>query len=198
MKRLLIGTNNSHKLVEIREILDGNTIKILSMDDVGINLEVEENGLTFSENALIKARELFKISGVPTLADDSGLVVEALGGAPGVFSARYSGVEGANKDNANIEKLLKELNQTNQNRKAYFACAIAFIDELGNEHIVEGQCHGSIDNQKRGINGFGYDPVFIVDGFNGKTMAELEPEIKNSISHRGNALRKIKKVLEQI
>ena len=196
--KLLIGTNNNYKLEEIREILQGSDIEVLSMDDAGIDVEVEENGLTFPENALIKARELFKISGVPTLADDSGLAVEALGGAPGVFSARYSGVDGVNKDNANIEKLLNELSrQTNQNRKAYFACAIAFIDELGNENVVEGQCHGSIGNQKRGNNGFGYDPVFIVDGFNGKTMAELEPEIKNSISHRGNALRKIKKVLEQ-
>ena len=196
--KLLIATNNNKKLNEIRKILDGSAIEILSMDDVGIDVEVEETGLTFAENALIKARELFKISGVPTLADDSGLVVEALGGAPGVFSARYSGVEGVNKDNANIEKLLKELSQTDQNRKAYFACAIALIDELGNENVVEGQCHGSIGNKKKGNNGFGYDPVFIVDGFNGKTMAELEPEIKNSISHRGNALRKIKKVLEQI
>ena len=196
--KLLIGTNNNNKLEEIREILQGINIEILSMNDAGIDVEVEENGRTFTENALIKARELFRISGVPTLADDSGLVVEALGGAPGVFSARYSGVEGVNKDNSNIEKLLKVLSQTSQNRKAYFACAIAFIDELGNEHVVEGQCHGSIGNQKKGNNGFGYDPVFIVDGFNGKSMAELEPEIKNSISHRGNALRKIKKVLEQI
>lgn len=196
--KLLIGTNNNNKLEEIREILDGSTMEILSLNDVGIDVEIEENGLTFSENALIKARELFKISGVSTLGDDSGLVVEALGGAPGVFSARYSGVDGVNRDNANIEKLLKELGQTNQNRKAYFACAIAFIDGLGNEHVVEGQCHGSIGYQKRGNKGFGYDPVFIVDGFNGKTMAELEPEIKNSISHRGNALRKINKVLEQI
>ena len=196
--KLLIATNNNKKLNEIREILYGSAIEVLSMDDVGIDVEVEESGLTFAENALIKARELFKISGVPTLADDSGLVVEALGGAPGVFSARYSGVEGVNKDNANIEKLLKELSKTDKNRKAYFMCAIAFIDELGNENVVEGQCHGSIGNEKKGNNGFGYDPVFIVDGFNGKTMAELEPEIKNSISHRGNALRKIKKVLEQI
>lgn len=196
--KILIGTNNAKKLKEIKEILADGEIDVLSMAEAGLDVEIEENGLTFAENALIKARELNKISGLPTLADDSGLVVEALGGAPGVFSARYSGVEGAGKDNANIDKLLKELSSHTENRIAYFACAIAFIDANGNEHSVEGRCHGSIGFARKGTNGFGYDPVFLVDGFDGKTMAELTPEIKNRISHRGIALKKIKKVLEQI
>jgi len=195
--KILIATNNINKVKEIREILKGSSIDVFSMDEAGIDADIEENGSTFSENALIKARELFRISGGPTLADDSGLVVEALGGAPGVYSARYSGIEGSNKDDANIIKLLSDMKDI-KNRKAYFACAIVFIDPSGNEHVVEGQCHGSIADTKKGINGFGYDSIFIVDGADGKTMAEISPEIKNNISHRGNALKKIKKVLEQI
>jgi len=195
--KLLIGTNNKKKLKELREILSENGIEVVSMEEAGIETEVEENGTTFIENALLKARELNKLSGLPTLADDSGLVVKALNGAPGVFSARYSGVEGVEKDNANIEKLLHEL-RDQKDREAYFACAIALVENTGIEHVVEGQCHGEIGFERKGNYGFGYDPVFIVNGFSGKTMAELPPEMKNEISHRGNALKKIKKVLEQI
>lgn len=195
--KLLLGTNNQKKLKELREILGETGIEVISMEEAGIAVEVEENGATFIENALLKARELNKLSGLPTLADDSGLVVKALGGAPGVFSARYSGVEGSEKDAANIDKLLRELG-SNPEREAYFACAIALVDKDGLEHVVEGQCHGTIGFERKGAYGFGYDPVFVVSGFNGKTMAELPPETKNEISHRGNALKKIKKVLEQI
>lgn len=193
---ILLATNNQKKLKELREILGGEKINILSLSDVGIDVDVEENGKTFEENALIKARAYRALSGKATLADDSGLVVIALDGAPGVYSARYSGVTGEEKDQANIDKLLRELGDR-EDREAYFACAIAFIDEEGNEHTVEGRCHGKIGTEKRGSYGFGYDPVFLVDGLNGKTMAELKPEEKNEISHRGNALKKIKKVLEQ-
>jgi len=199
--KLLIGTNNQKKLKEMKTILTDINIELLTLEDVNILTDVEEHGLTFSENALLKAKEYYKLSKLPTIADDSGLVVESLEGAPGVFSARYSGVEGELKDNANIDKLLFELDKReragNIDRSAYFACSIALIDENSNEYVVEGKVHGRISKVRKGENGFGYDPVFILDGYDGLSMAEIDTEIKNQISHRAIALTKIKEVLKR-
>lgn len=193
---MIAATNNSHKLEEIREILRPKCIEVKSLAEAGLDIEIEENGNTFVENALIKAREVCRLTGEAAIADDSGLEVEALGGRPGVKSARYSGAEGKDKDKKNNEKLLKEMENVPEGKRgARFCSAIAAVFPDGKEIIAEGYVYGKIGYEEKGEHGFGYDPLFIVDGY-GKTMAELDPSEKNKISHRANALKEFVKKLE--
>lgn len=188
---MIAATNNSHKLEEIKEILTVLDWEIFSLADVGINIDIPETGKTFEENALIKAREICKLTGQVSIADDSGLEVKALKGRPGVFSARYAGVDGEDKDSANNAKLLEELKDVPwDKRDARFCSVIAIVYPDGNEITARGYINGRIGYEAKGNNGFGYDPIFIIDGLD-KTMAELSMEEKNKISHRANALRKV-------
>lgn len=193
IKEVVLATGNKGKVKEFSNLLEGVFGKIISLSDLGSPPEVIEDGLTFRDNALKKAREIAQYSGKLTLADDSGLEVDALNGQPGVYSARYSG-EGAT-DKTNIDKVLAELGN-NPNRKARFVCVLALVDSNGEELVVEGFCEGVILDEPRGEGGFGYDPVFYLPDRR-KTMAELEPELKNTISHRANALKKLKTELER-
>lgn len=187
--KMLAATNNKHKLEEIKAILEQLRIEVISLKDAGIDIEVEETGTTFEENALIKARAIASISKMPVISDDSGLQVFALNNEPGVYSARYSGTEGEDKDADNNEKLLKNLKDIpDQQRGARFCSVIAAVFPDGKELVAEGFVYGHIGHEAKGSHGFGYDPLFIVEGY-GKTMAELSPETKNQISHRANALK---------
>lgn len=195
---MLAATNNQHKLEEISAILKELDIEIISMQQAGIQVEVDETGDTFIENALLKAREISKLCSMAVIADDSGLEVFALNGQPGVKSARYSGAEGSQKDAKNNEKLLKNLESVPlANRGARFCSVIAAVFPDGTELTAEGYVYGKIGFEPKGDNGFGYDPLFIVDGY-GMTMAEISAETKNKISHRANALQDFVHKLKEI
>lgn len=183
----IIATNNQHKLSEIKRILTLLGIDAISEKEAGVNLlEVDETGSTFEENATLKARAAFKLTGMPAIADDSGLMVDALNGDPGIFSSRYSGDKAT--DEENIEKLLKNLEGVEtEKRTAKFVCAICCILGEDKEIIVKGECKGRIAFVKKGESSFGYDPVFITES--GESFAEISSEQKNKISHRANALR---------
>lgn len=194
---VVAATNNQHKLEEIRAILKDVGYEVLSLDQVGIKIDIEENGSTFKENALIKARAIWKLTGRPSIADDSGLEVFALRGEPGVYSARYAGVEGDKKDAANNKKLLDNMKSVPKNeRQARFVSSIALVLSDEEEIVTEGYINGSIGFEGKGENGFGYDPLFIISGLD-KTMAELTSTEKNEISHRANALEGLKNILIQ-
>ena len=185
--KLLVATRNRHKLEEIRQIFARPGLTLVAADEVpGLPEDVVEDAETFEGNALKKARELGCVSGLWTLADDSGLEVAALNNAPGVYSARYAGEPCSYP--ANNAKLLSELEGVSD-RRARFRCAIALRAPDGREWTVDGSCPGRIIHDGRGANGFGYDPLFVPDGFD-QTFAELDGEAKNRISHRGNALRR--------
>ncbi len=187
MKKLLVATRNKGKLKEITALLDGIVKEVISISDFADLPETVEDGETFEDNALKKAREACKATGLPVLADDSGLTVDALGGSPGVYSARFAG-EGAN-DASNNRKLLLELSGVPDNRRqAAFVCVMAFVQPDGSENTFTGRIGGRIISEPRGGGGFGYDPLLLVDGYD-KTMAELDLDEKNRISHRGQALR---------
>jgi len=189
--KLVVATKNMGKIREIKEILKDTDWEILSMKDVGINIDVVEDADTFEGNAIKKAQEIMKICNCVTLADDSGLVVEALNGEPGIYSARYSGENAT--DELNNQKLLKKMeNQTNRNAK--FVCAIALSYPDGTVKTVRGEFEGQIAYSPKGSGGFGYDVIFYLPQY-GKTSAELEPELKNKISHRGMALKLLKGVV---
>lgn len=191
MQKIIAATKNKNKVREFKEILPD--FDIITQEEAGIDLDVEETGTTFSENALLKARAIFEKTGIPALADDSGLEVFALEGAPGVYSARYGG-EGLD-DRGRLELLLRNMEKIDdENRGAQFVCAIAFVTE-NETYEAKGVCKGVIIREARGENGFGYDPVFYVPEF-GKTTAEMSSEEKNSISHRGKALRALAQMLE--
>lgn len=183
--KLAIATNNAHKLQEIRAILSGQFDELLSLKDLGIDVDVEETGTTLEENALLKARTIQAICHIPTLADDTGLMVDALGGAPGVYSARYAGEE--HNDASNRALLLKNL-QNEQNRNAHFATVIAIVYPNGDFIMSKGRVEGEILREERGNEGFGYDSLFYSYELK-KTFAEASQEEKNSVSHRGRALR---------
>lgn len=185
MKKIVFVTNNSHKLDEIRKIIDGK-IEILSLSDIDCHEEIEETGETLEENALIKARFVKEKYGYDCFADDTGLEVDALNGAPGVHSSRYAGEDGNPREN--MRKLMKEL-QGVENRAARFRTVIALILQE-KEYLFEGEVSGKIIDEKRGTGGFGYDPIFMPDGFD-KTFAELGDETKNRISHRAIAGQKL-------
>lgn len=190
MKQLLVATRNRGKIKEIGALLDGLVEEILCVADLPDLPETVEDGATFSDNALKKAREACLASGLPVLADDSGLVVNGLGGRPGVFSARFAGSDA--DDRANNRKLLQEVaGLTQSERSAAFVCSMAFVSPDGVEQLFEGRVAGTIIDQPRGGHGFGYDPLFLVDGYQ-QTMAELPLDEKNRISHRGQALQAFK------
>ncbi|EGG52781.1 non-canonical purine NTP pyrophosphatase, RdgB/HAM1 family [Paraprevotella xylaniphila YIT 11841] len=182
-KRLVFVTNNAHKLEEIRTIL-GERIEILSLSDIGCHADIPETADTLEGNARQKSRYVYEHYGLDCFADDTGLEVESLGGAPGVYSARYAGRQGHDSQ-ANMNKLLKEMEEKN-NRKAQFRTIISLI-EKGEERQFEGIVKGQITKEKRGESGFGYDPIFQPDGYD-TTFAELGSDIKNRISHRARAV----------
>ena len=184
MKQLLISSRNAHKITEIRAILGRPGLEILSAADVPDLPDVEEDGDTFADNARKKARELAVATGLWTIADDSGLEVDALGGAPGVHSARYAGRHG---DDAANNRLLLERMAGRTDRGAQFHSAVALAAPDGREWLAEGICRGTLLTEGRGTGGFGYDPLFIPEGFD-RTFAELGSEVKNRISHRARAL----------
>ncbi len=186
IKKLVFATNNAHKLDEIRAIL-GDKIEVLSLKDINCDADIPETADTLEGNAALKAEYIYKNYGLDCFADDTGLEVEALGGAPGVYSARYAGGDGHDSE-ANMRKLLKELDGE-QNRKAQFRTAICLIEQ-GEEHLFEGIVKGSIMEQKRGASGFGYDPVFMPEGYE-ETFAEMGNAEKNKISHRARAVEKL-------
>ncbi len=190
--KLLVATNNQGKLKEFNEILGELGIECVSLKEMGISVDVEETGTTFLENALLKAKEIYKIAKIPTISDDSGLMVDALSGEPGVYSARYAGEP--SDDNKNMDKLLSNL-QGISDRTARFKSVIAAVFSEDDILVSEGECEGIIIDEKRGENGFGYDPIFYVEKL-GKTFAEMTDQEKNSLSHRGNAIRNLKEQLK--
>lgn len=195
MRRLIFATGNEHKMVEIREILGELPVEILSMKDVGIKADIVENGNTFEENALIKAKEVCKLAGEMVLADDSGLEIDYLNGEPGIYSARYMGEDTSYRiKNQNLIDRLEGV--PDEKRTARFVCAIAAAFPDGRSFVVRGTIEGIIGYEERGTNGFGYDPIFYLPE-RGVSTAEIPPEEKNSISHRGNSLRKMKELLER-
>ncbi len=189
----LIATHNRKKQSEMQRMLGPLGISVKTADDLCLDLtEAEESGATFAENARIKALSGCKESGLPCIADDSGLCVDYLGGAPGIYSARYSGEHGNDKDNN--EKLLRELEGVEkEKRTAYFACSISCCFPDGREITAEGKCFGYIGFEEQGDGGFGYDPLFITDK---GCFGQLSAEEKDEISHRGNALRELKEKLK--
>jgi XTP/dITP diphosphohydrolase len=196
-RRMLLATGNAKKLMELQRILDAalgsGSIELIGLRDVEPYPEVPETGLTFAENALIKAREGASRTGLPTIADDSGLAVDALNGMPGVLSARWSGKHG--DDQANNDLLLAQISDIpDEHRGGAFVCAAALVSPGGREHLVEGRQSGRILRVPRGSGGFGYDPLFVGEGQE-RTNAELSPDEKDAISHRGKALRALAKVI---
>ena len=192
---IILATNNKSKVKEISEMMSGSDITFESLADAGINVEVEETGTTFEENALLKAREICKLSGKPTISDDSGLEIDALDGAPGIYSSRFMGEDTSYdiKNNALIEKLD---NVADPDRTARFRCCMALVLPDGREFVTEGAMEGIIAREPKGINGFGYDPILFIPEYN-RTSAELSSEEKNNISHRGEALRKMIEVIKK-
>ncbi len=191
--KIFLATGNKHKIKEIEKIFKMDNVEILSIND-GIEIpEVEEDGLTFEENSKKKALEIAKFTNMITIADDSGLCVDALDGAPGVYSARYAGEHGNDFDNN--KKLVREL-QGVENRKARFVCVITLAKPTGETYSFRGEVEGDIVDTPAGTDGFGYDPHFFMKEY-GKTFAEI-PEIKNKISHRAKALDKLKENLDEI
>jgi XTP/dITP diphosphohydrolase len=199
LTKLLVGTNNPGKVREYEELLTDlpETLEVTFLAREGLTLEVEESGETFEENARIKALAYAQASGLISLADDSGLEVDALGGAPGVHSARYAGP--ATSDVDRYRKLLDALaNIPAGQRSARFRCVVALALPDGTVYTADGICEGEIGFAPRGEHGFGYDPVFVAKGHGGRTMAELPPDIKNEISHRARALLAIQPVLRTL
>lgn len=195
MKRMIFATGNENKMKEIREILGALPLEILSMKEAGVSADIVEDGKTFEENALIKARAICKLAGEMVLADDSGLEIDYLNKEPGIYSARYMGEDTSYhiKNKSLIDRLE---GVPDEKRTARFVCAIAAVFPDGKELVVRGTVEGIIGYEEKGENGFGYDPIFYLPE-RGCTTAELPPEEKNSISHRGNALRLMKDLLEK-
>ena len=186
--KLIIASNNAHKIYEIKKILSGKFDEILSLRDAGISHETVEDGKTFIENALKKAREICDISGECALADDSGICAHALGDEPGIYSARYaSKTDGNANDEDNNALLLKNLSDKTD-KSAHYTSAIALVYPSGREVTAEGYMYGKIIDTPRGERGFGYDPIFVMDGEE-RTVAEMTDEEKNAVSHRANALK---------
>ena len=193
MDKIVFATTNEGKVKEIKEILKDFPIEVVSMKEMGITADIEENGTTFEENSLIKARALVKLTGLPALADDSGLEVDYLNGEPGIYSARYLGrdTDYDYKNNYIIDKLS---GAKGEERSARFVCVISLVLPDGREFVERGVVEGLIGYEQKGENGFGYDPIFYLPEY-GKTSAELPPEEKNRISHRGKALTAMKKLI---
>ena len=193
MDKIVFATANEGKVKEIKEILGDFPIEVVSMKEMGITADIEENGTTLEENSLIKARALVKLTGLPALADDSGLEVDYLNGEPGIYSARYLGrdTDYDYKNNYIIDKLS---GAKGEERSARFVCVISLVLPDGREFVERGVVEGLIGYEQKGENGFGYDPIFYLPEY-GKTSAEIPPEEKNRISHRGKALTAMKKLI---
>jgi XTP/dITP diphosphohydrolase len=194
MRTLLLATTNTHKLGEFQAIFRELPFTLLSLRDIHLDMDVEETGSTFAENAVLKAEAYAQAANMLALADDSGLEIDALGGAPGIYSARFAGRETSYAERfrlilAHLQGVLPE------QRTARFRCAIALAEPSGYTRVVEGTIEGIIPESPRGENGFGYDPLFFVPAF-GKTTAEMEPEEKNQVSHRGRAAAAARRLLE--
>lgn len=190
--KLVLASKNAHKLVEMKDILSQLGVEVVLESEVGVDVDVEETGATFEENAYLKAHAVMEASGLPAIADDSGLCVDALNGAPGVYSARYGG---PGLDDAGRYKLLLENMRGQLDRRCKFVSAICCCFPNGDKVEARGECAGTLAYAPKGEDGFGYDPVFFVPGLK-KTFAELSPEEKNAISHRGNALKAFREKLE--
>ena len=187
-KTIILASNNKHKLNEIEAKLNPLGIKVIPQKEAGYNIDVEETGITFQENAILKAEAIYKISKTPVIAEDSGLEIDFLNGEPGVYSARYAGENATDDDRINkVLKLMKDV-QDNAKRTARFKCAICYIDAEGIIHIFEQSCEGIIAKERHGNNDFGYDPIFM---YGKKSFAEMTQEEKNEISHRGKALKQL-------
>lgn len=188
-----VATNNQKKLKEIQRILDSFGITAKTLKELGIAVEIEENGTTFEENAVIKAKTIAQLANLPTISDDSGLEVDALSGAPGVYTARFAGENAT--DDENIDKLLHEMKDVEKNdRTARFVSAVCLYMPDGRHTVCRGTCEGWIGYERIGDGGFGYDPVFMVDEI---SYSQMSPEAKDAISHRGSALRQLKDKIEQ-
>ncbi len=188
MLNLVIATNNSHKLQEYREIFKGYNINIIPMNQIVSNLEIDENGKTFKQNALIKAKSLQKCTNLPILADDSGIIIEFLGkNFPGIYSHRFSQKMGGQEI---TNKYLINRAKKEENKKAHFVCTLCLLNLSSKPLYFVGKAYGKISKDLKGIHGFGYDPIFILNKLN-KTFAELEENEKNSFSHRANACKKL-------
>ena len=186
--KVVLASKNAHKLVEIKQITDQFGFDLVLQSELGVDIDVEETGTTFEENSLLKARAVMEATGLPALADDSGIAVDALNGEPGVYSARY-GFDDTLDDRGRMMLLLINTEHVpDGQRQAKFVCVISFITPDGKIIQARGEIHGELTRQPRGENGFGYDPIFYYPPF-GKTTAELPAEQKNAVSHRGNALR---------
>ena len=186
--KVVLASKNKHKLVEISKITEKFGIDLVLQSELGIDIDVEEPGTTFEENSFIKAEAVMKASGLPALADDSGIAVDALNGEPGIYSARY-GFDESLDDWGRLELLLKNTeNVPDGQRQAQFVCVITLVTPEGQVVQARGEIHGELTRQPRGENGFGYDPIFFYPPL-GKTTAELSPEEKNQVSHRANALK---------
>ena len=192
MKDLIVASNNEGKIKEYKEILEKYGFNVISQKEAGINLEVEETGTTFEENAHLKAYAIYEKTKKNVISDDSGLEVEALNNEPGIYSARYKGIETADMRNDYIINALK----WKRNRKAKFNCVICFIDENGHEEMFKGIWNGVISKEKKGTNGFGYDPIFISEDSNGQTTASMPIEFKEKYSHRAKATNLLMNYLE--
>ncbi|MGE6488249.1 XTP/dITP diphosphatase [Paenisporosarcina sp. NPDC076898] len=196
MKQVIIATKNKGKAKDFEAIFNPFGFEVLTLHDVANDMDVEETGTTFEENAVLKAEALAERLQTFVIADDSGLAIDALNGSPGVYSARYAGEE--KSDEANMRKVLTELEGVeDENRTARFCCAIALAGPNMETKTAFGTCEGVIAHEKKGENGFGYDPIFFVPTL-GKMMAELQPSEKAAISHRGNAIKKIKAELPNL
>lgn len=192
--KFIIATNNEHKLIELKRILEPLGINAFSPKEYGISFDdVEENGLTFKENSLIKAKAALDKTGLPAIADDSGICVDALDGAPGIYSARFAGENATDVDKNNL--ILKKLeNVSDDDRGAHYTCAISCVFPNNDIIQVEGKCYGKIAYKPDGDGGFGYDPIFL---YNGVSFGKVSADEKDKVSHRGNALRKLKTELEK-
>jgi len=192
--KVIVASNNKNKIREIKAKLDGLDIEVLSQKEAGFDIEVDETGTTFEENSMLKARTIYNLAKIPVIADDGGLEVDYLDGKPGVYSARFCGLDATDRDKyMKILELMKNVEE--EKRTARFRCVISYIDEKGNEFSFEGICNGKIAQNPMGENDFGYDPIFLVGD---KSFAQITQEEKNKISHRGKAIDKWVEYLKNI
>ena len=194
MKKFIFASGNKNKLREMKQTLEKYGIDVISQKEAGYDIDVEETGKTFAENAIIKAEAIHKLSKMAVIADDSGLEIDYLDGAPGIYSHRFAGENATDEDRRNkVLNLMKDVPE--EKRTARFKCDICYIDEKAKNHIFEGVAEGKIGFEPKGYDGFGYDPIFICE--KGKTFAEISAEEKNQISHRGKAVEKFVKYLSE-
>jgi len=193
-EKLVVASNNQKKIKEMKAILEPMGVQVFSLKDLNIDVDPEETGTSFIENAFIKANEIYDLVQVPVIADDSGLEVHALDNAPGIYSARYAGEH--KNDDDNMDKLLENM-KDKEDKRAWFVCAIALVIDSRKKYAVEECLAGEIVDQRQGDNGFGYDPIFYLPEY-GKTTAQLDPDFKNQISHRAKALHKIEAIIKEI